>query len=65
MALLNQAIQDKKYDTRILERNQVRGIVNSQDAEKALKELPDDSVAGEWRNIDQIDDLLKQRGNRS
>ena len=44
MALLHESIADKKFDTRMVERNVQRGQLSSAEAEKNLKELPDDSA---------------------
>jgi hypothetical protein len=43
MALLHESIADKKFDTRMTERNIQRGGLTSAELEKFLKELPDDS----------------------
>ena len=43
MALLHDSIADKKFDTRMLERNVQRGHLTSTEVEKFMKGLPDDS----------------------
>ncbi len=43
MALLHDAFQDKKFDTRMAERNMRRGLLTAADLEKHVKALPDDS----------------------
>lgn len=65
MALLNQAIHEKKLDVRVIEKNLVRGLTSAQEYEKSLKELPDDSANAEWRNVDQIDELFRQPRSRA
>ncbi|MBU6376314.1 MAG: hypothetical protein KGQ59_09990 [Bdellovibrionales bacterium] len=43
MALLHESIADKKFDTRMIERNVQRGQLNASEVDKFLKDLPDDS----------------------
>ena len=43
MTLLHEAVEAKKMDVRMVERNLSRGIIQSDDVEKNLKKLPDDS----------------------
>jgi hypothetical protein len=42
MTLLHEAVDAKKMDVRLVERNITRGIVSADDVEKNLKKLPDD-----------------------
>ena len=42
MALLHESIADKKFDTRMLDRNVQRGQLTPTEVEKFLKALPDD-----------------------
>lgn len=41
-------------DVRVVERNVDRGIVRSEDVEKAAKGLPDDSENAEYVNIETL-----------
>jgi len=50
MTLLQDAVHDKKFDSRVLERNVARGQASHQEVEKMMKDLPDDSD-----NADTID----------
>jgi hypothetical protein len=43
MSLLHDAVTQKKFDVRSLEKNLTRGVVKSDEVEKHLKSLPDDS----------------------
>ncbi|NDD91137.1 hypothetical protein EBZ37_03530 [bacterium] len=43
MALLHESIADKKFDTRMVERNVQRGQLSATDVDKFVKDLPDDS----------------------
>ena len=55
MALLNEALQDKKFDVRVLEKNLSRGVIQDDEAQKLLKQLPDDSANAEWVNIEELE----------
>ena len=43
MTLLHEAVEAKKMDVRMVERNVTRGILSSDDVEKNLKKLSDDA----------------------
>jgi hypothetical protein len=44
MALLHEAMADKKFDTRMAERNIQRGQLTQAELDKVLKDLPDDAA---------------------
>lgn len=54
MTLLHEAFDDKNYDVRLVERNVTRGVVSSDDVEKAVKKLADDSANAEWVSIEEL-----------
>jgi hypothetical protein len=54
MTLLHQAADFKKMDTRVLERNIDRGVVQPKEVEKAVKDLADDSSNAEYTSIDAL-----------
>ena len=54
MALLHEAVESKKMDVRIVERNLDRGVVSSQEVEKALKSLPDDAANADYIEIESL-----------
>ncbi len=54
MSLLDQAILEKKFDTRILERNLNRGHIQTDEVEKSLKTLPDDAANAAWVNLETL-----------
>lgn len=54
MTLLYDAVEKKKYDVRMLERNESRGVIKSEDKEAMIKSLPDDSENAEWANIEDL-----------
>jgi len=55
MALLHEAVDFKKLDVRLVERNIARGAVSAEDHHKSVSELPDDSENAEWINIESLD----------
>lgn len=56
MTLLNDAVESKKLDVRMVERNVSRGVVSADDVEKALKKLPDDEDNADWTSLDELTD---------
>lgn len=54
MTLLHEAVDAKKFDVRMVERNVTRGVVSSEDAAKISKQLPDDADNGEWVSLESI-----------
>jgi hypothetical protein len=54
MTLLHDAVDFKKFDVRVIERNLDRGLVQPKEVEKFLKELPDDSENGEFVSVEKL-----------
>lgn len=54
MTLLVDASRAKRFDVRVLETNLQRGIIKSDDLEKELQGLPDDSENAGWTDIDVL-----------
>ena len=54
MILLNKATEDKKFDTRIVEKNIVRGRIKTEDHDKHVSSLPDDRANAEWVKWDEF-----------
>ena len=54
MLLLDQALENKKFDTRLVERNIKRGVIQLKDAEQAESALADDAENAEWQNLDEL-----------
>jgi hypothetical protein len=54
MTLLHEAVESKKLDVRVVQRNIDRGVIKAEDAEKSAKGLPDDAANAEWSNIDEL-----------
>jgi hypothetical protein len=55
MVLLSDAVQFKKFDTRLVERSLARGVLSSKDLEHAVAQLPDDSENADWVSVDSFD----------
>jgi hypothetical protein len=54
MTLLNDAVENKKFDTRMVERNVARQVLTQDEVEKVLKKLPDDSENAEYVSIESL-----------
>ncbi len=54
MTLLHEAVEAKKFDTRMVERNIARGVMSADDQDKNLKKLPDDAENAEYISIDSL-----------
>lgn len=54
MTLLHEAVEAKKYDVRVIERNVARNVIAAADVDKVVKGLPDDAEAGDWISIESI-----------
>lgn len=65
MTLLHEAVEAKKLDTRLVERNIARGVLKPEDMKKAVDQLPDDSAGAEWANIETLAAELGNSGSDS
>lgn len=54
MTLLHEAVEQKKLDVRLVERNISRGVVSQADVDQAVKALPDDAANASYVSIDSI-----------
>ena len=54
MTLLHEAVEDKKLDVRMVERNIARGVVSHDEHQKAVAKLPDDDDNAEYISIEEI-----------
>ena len=54
MSLLHEAIHEKKFDVRMLEKNLVRNVVTDKDVKVMVEQLPDDAANAEFITLDQI-----------
>jgi hypothetical protein len=54
MTLLNDALQEKKFDVRVVEKNLARGVVQDDEVQKLTKQLPDDAANASWVNLEEL-----------
>lgn len=54
MKLLREALEEKAFDLRLLDRNLTRGTIQSDDAKKAKDQLPDESEFAEYVSLDEL-----------
>lgn len=54
MTLLHDAVEQKKLDIRMIERNIARGVMGADEVDKNLKKLPDDAENADWVSIDSL-----------
>ncbi len=59
MSLLHEAISDKKFDVRMLEKNLVRNVVTDKDVKSFVERLPDDAENAEFISLDEIAEQKK------
>jgi hypothetical protein len=55
MSLLNDSIQEKKFDVRMVDKNLVRNVITDKDLKTHLEKLPDDSENASYTHLDEID----------
>ncbi len=54
MALLHEAVDEKKFDVRVSERNVTKGVVTADEAQKATDKLPDDADNAQYVSIEAL-----------
>jgi hypothetical protein len=54
MTLLHEAVDAKKLDVRLVERNINRGVISAEDVEKLVKKLPDDADNADSISIESL-----------
>jgi hypothetical protein len=54
MTLLKDAIQEKKLDVRMIEKNLQKGVVSNDELNRSLSDLPDDADDAEYVSIESI-----------
>lgn len=55
MSLLHDSIQSKKFDTRMLEKNLVRGNATDKEYKSHVESLPDDSENADFSSLDDLE----------
>ncbi len=56
MSLLHEAVEQKKFDSRVLQRNIERGNLRQEDLDQFVKGLPDDAADAMYVSIDSLVD---------
>ncbi len=54
MTLLKDAVEEKKLDVRLLERNIERGVIAQKVALAAIANLPDDAANADWVSLESF-----------
>jgi len=54
MSLLHEAVDQKKFDSRITQRNMERGILRPEEFDKFVKSLPDDAEKATSISLDTL-----------
>lgn len=54
MALLHESVDQKKFDTRIAQRNIERGILRPEELDQFVKTIPDDSENATTISLDTL-----------
>ncbi len=60
MALLNESVNEKKWDVRMIERNLARGVVTSEELAQAVSALPDDSECADWVSLESLSEPAEE-----
>ena len=55
MSLLHDSIENKKFDTRMVEKNLNRGATSDKDLKAHVEALPDDAENAIYINLDELE----------
>jgi hypothetical protein len=55
MALLNESVDLKRMDVRVVERNLDRGILSHEEFDKTIRQLPDDADNANWVSLEVLE----------
>ena len=55
MSLLHESIQNKKFDTRMVEKNLNRGSVTDKEVKSFVETLPDDTENAAFTSLDELE----------
>jgi hypothetical protein len=59
MSLLHEAISEKKFDVRMLEKNLVRNVVSDKEVKSFIDQLPDDAENANFISLDEVAEQKK------
>lgn len=54
MALLSEAIKEKEFDVRMVQRGLNKGLLLQDDVQKHLKKLSDENANADYVNVDEL-----------
>ena len=54
ITLLDEAVKNKKFDSRVIERNLDRGVIKRNEMQAITKALPDDAANAEYITLEEI-----------
>ena len=54
MSLLDESVNFKKHDVRMVERNVARGVISRAEMDTTIEKLEDDAENAEWVSIDSL-----------
>lgn len=54
MSLLSEAVKNKEFDTRTIERKLAKGLMSESEVNKHIKTLKDDEDAGQYVDISEL-----------
>ncbi|OFZ69764.1 MAG: hypothetical protein A3K03_13515 [Bdellovibrionales bacterium RIFOXYD1_FULL_44_7] len=54
MTLLQKAVEEKKFDSRIVERNVERGVLRAEDVNQFTNDLPDETENADWVTLESL-----------
>ncbi len=63
MTLLKTAVDEKLYDTRVMERGLAKGQRTAEELEKHASKLPDDAALSTTLNIDELVESIKGKSS--
>jgi hypothetical protein len=55
MKLLREALEEKAFDLRLLDRNIRRGIIKTEDVKKMRADLEDDADLADYTSLDELE----------
>jgi nitrogen regulatory protein PII len=59
MSLLHEAISEKKFDVRMLEKNLVRNVVSDKEVKTFIDQLPDDAENANFISLEEVAEQKK------
>jgi len=57
MSLLHESIQEKKFDTRMIDKNLVRNVITDKEVKTTVESLPDDAENATFVSLDEVAEI--------